>query len=198
MKCIHCKKDINDNSKFCTYCGKSVTNKTSSIADKITSYLKINNLFKGKNLAIIILSFLLFISIIGQPSVTDYENNINTLNTTISKQKEIISSNQDDTIKLQNENTQLKDKIAALEKENESLKNSAQNTESKPSNTDTVPVTTTTQPKVQNNEITEMVWVGNTGTKYHIQSCGTLKGKGHQITLQQAISEGRQACKVCH
>lgn len=198
MKCIHCKKDINDNSKFCTYCGKSVTNKTSSIADKITSYLKINNLFKGKNLAIIILSFLLFISIIGQPSVTDYENNINTLNTTISKQKEIISSNQDDTIKLQNENTQLKDKIAALEKENEILKNISQKTESKPSNTDTVPVTTTTQPKVQNNEITEMVWVGNTGTKYHIQSCGTLKGKGHQITLQQAISEGRQACKVCH
>ena len=43
-----------------------------------------------------------------------------------------------------------------------------------------------------------MVWVGETGDKYHIQSCRTLKGKGHQITLQQALSEGRQACKVCH
>lgn len=44
----------------------------------------------------------------------------------------------------------------------------------------------------------EMVWVGETGTKYHYQWCGTLKGKGHQITLQQALSEGREACKVCH
>ena len=43
-----------------------------------------------------------------------------------------------------------------------------------------------------------MVWVGETGTKYHIQSCPTLKGKGHQITLQQAQSEGREPCKVCH
>ena len=44
----------------------------------------------------------------------------------------------------------------------------------------------------------QMVWVGNTGTKYHVQSCRTLKGKGHQITMQQALAEGRQACKVCH
>lgn len=45
---------------------------------------------------------------------------------------------------------------------------------------------------------TEMVWVGNTGTKYHYEDCRTLKGKGHQITLQQALAEGREPCKVCH
>lgn len=44
----------------------------------------------------------------------------------------------------------------------------------------------------------EMVWVGNTGTKYHYENCRTLKGKGHQITLKQALSEGKEACKVCH
>ena len=43
-----------------------------------------------------------------------------------------------------------------------------------------------------------MVWVGETGTKYHYQGCRTLKGKGHQITLQQAQAEGRAPCKVCH
>ena len=43
-----------------------------------------------------------------------------------------------------------------------------------------------------------MVWVGETGTKYHNQGCRTLKGKGHQITMQQALAEGREPCKVCH
>ena len=45
---------------------------------------------------------------------------------------------------------------------------------------------------------TEMVWVGETGTKYHYEDCRTLKGKGHQITLEQALAEGREPCKVCH
>ncbi len=44
----------------------------------------------------------------------------------------------------------------------------------------------------------EMVWVGDTGTKYHRQNCRTLKGNGHQITLNQALSEGREPCKVCY
>ena len=42
------------------------------------------------------------------------------------------------------------------------------------------------------------VWVGETGNKYHKQSCPTLKGKGHQISLQAAKDEGRTACKVCY
>lgn len=46
--------------------------------------------------------------------------------------------------------------------------------------------------------IGSMVWVGDTGNKYHYQDCRTLRGKGHQITVQQALAEGRQACKVCH
>ena len=47
-------------------------------------------------------------------------------------------------------------------------------------------------------ESTQMVWVGNTGTKYHRQGCRTLKGGGHQITLSEALAEGREACAVCH
>ncbi len=49
-----------------------------------------------------------------------------------------------------------------------------------------------------NDENEQLVWVGNSGTKYHNQGCRTLKGNGHQITLEKALSEGRQPCKVCH
>ncbi len=55
-----------------------------------------------------------------------------------------------------------------------------------------------TQSITQENKTEEMVWVGETGTKYHYQNCRTLKGKGHQITMKQALAEGRTACKVCH
>lgn len=44
----------------------------------------------------------------------------------------------------------------------------------------------------------QMVWIGDTGTKYHKQSCRTLKGNGHQITMEQALAEGREPCKVCY
>ena len=43
----------------------------------------------------------------------------------------------------------------------------------------------------------EMVWVGKTGTKYHYQSCPTLKGKGRKITMKEALAQGRTGCKVC-
>ena len=48
------------------------------------------------------------------------------------------------------------------------------------------------------NENEQLVWVGSSGTKYHNQGCRTLKGNGYQITLEKALSEGRQPCKVCH
>ena len=57
--------------------------------------------------------------------------------------------------------------------------------------------TTSSTSNAQNTN-SQMVWVGETGTKYHNQGCSTLKGKGHQITLQQALAEGREPCKVCH
>lgn len=42
------------------------------------------------------------------------------------------------------------------------------------------------------------VWVGETGFKYHKQTCPTLKGNGHKITLKEAKAQGREACKVCY
>lgn len=43
-----------------------------------------------------------------------------------------------------------------------------------------------------------MVWIGDTGTKYHHQNCRTLRGNKYQITLDEALAQGRTACKVCH
>lgn len=43
----------------------------------------------------------------------------------------------------------------------------------------------------------ETVYIGDTGTKYHREDCRTLKGNGHAITLDEALAQGREACKVC-
>ena len=45
---------------------------------------------------------------------------------------------------------------------------------------------------------TEMVWVGETGNKYHYEDCRSLRGKGHQITMEEALAEGRTSCGICH
>lgn len=42
------------------------------------------------------------------------------------------------------------------------------------------------------------VYVGETGSKYHYQGCRTLKNGGRAISLEEALAEGRTACKVCH
>lgn len=48
------------------------------------------------------------------------------------------------------------------------------------------------------NNNSDTVWIGETGNKYHRQSCPTLKGKGHAISLSEAKAQGREPCKVCY
>ena len=36
-----------------------------------------------------------------------------------------------------------------------------------------------------------------TGTKYHLQSCRTLRGRGIPIKLSESKRDGREACKIC-
>ena len=43
---------------------------------------------------------------------------------------------------------------------------------------------------------TVTVYIGKTGTKYHRKSCRTLK-TAYPITLEEALNQGRDACKVC-
>ena len=162
-----------------------------------------------KNVAIVILSALLLLNPFGQ---TDNASEISKLKTKISSLETTIST-------LENQNTNLKTKNDTLEQEKKELENENQrlaqeNSQLKETKTISQQESTNinvTTPPTSSSELleatettqlsesnSEMVWVGNTGTKYHKHSCRTLKGNGQQITLKQALSEGRQACKVCY
>lgn len=54
---------------------------------------------------------------------------------------------------------------------------------------------TSTAPAKEKTEI--IVYRGKTGTKYHKETCPTLKGGGIPITLETALRQNRQPCKVC-
>ena len=53
----------------------------------------------------------------------------------------------------------------------------------------------TTESALTNAEKT--VWVGKTGTKYHKENCRTLRETKREITLEEALRQGREACNVC-
>lgn len=106
------------------------------------------------------------------------------------KNKNIASSSKKSTTK--SSNTSSSKAVASSTKSNSSSNTKSNNPSSKAKTTTTKKETNTS---TTNNSL--KVWVGNTGNKYHRQSCGTLKGKGHSITLKQALAEGRESCKVC-
>ena len=186
--------------------------------NKYTNFLK-----DKKNIIIIILSFLLVCSLFvyGIPNdTTKYESQINNLNTEInnlSEQVNNLKSENDDLNEknqnLENEKKQLEEQKFALENEKNELtqkvnelsnaktsssKNTSSNTNNNPTSSNNANTNVTNTSPSNYTDNSEMVWVGETGNKYHKQSCRTLKGKGHQITMKQAIAEGREACKVCH
>lgn len=42
----------------------------------------------------------------------------------------------------------------------------------------------------------DIVYITDTGTKYHTSSCRTLKKNKYEITREEAIEQGYTACKV--
>ncbi len=44
----------------------------------------------------------------------------------------------------------------------------------------------------------ETVYIGETGSKYHYKTCRTLKNGAFPISLDEALAQGRTACKICH
>lgn len=61
------------------------------------------------------------------------------------------------------------------------------------------PASSTTQNQTtSSNKQGRTVYVGKTGSKYHYRGCRTLKGGGIPISLDEALAQGRTACKVCH
>lgn len=50
---------------------------------------------------------------------------------------------------------------------------------------------------VRVNAKTDIVYIADTGTKYHTANCRTLKKNKYKITKREAIEQGYTACKVC-
>lgn len=182
-----------------------IQNKNPNISDK-----------KATTISIIIISFALIVIASITPSGNTNKNEIDTIVPTV-KSTNIISENNSSSNILENENINELDEITNivvennitniienvndtntdLEKSISNIETNSTDDEIKPNN-ETINSKTTTKPidNVQTNS--EMVWIGETGNKYHRQSCRTLKKGKKQITLSQALSEGRQACKVCN
>lgn len=193
----------------------------------------LNFLSSGKNVAILILSLILFCIIITYPDVdttipansspetNELNSKINDLNIKVNDLEQQIQDKNQQITNLQNANKTLEEEKSQIESEKQSLENEKSELTTKienlekisSNNTNTSNNSKVTQNNTQNTSSTvphkttsstnsnynsQMVWVGDTGTKYHKQSCRTLKGNGHQTTMEQALSEGRRACKVCY
>ena len=167
------------------------------------------------NIVIGVLIFLLFCSICSiviPKDLTKYQSEIKDLNAQISSLNEKVKNSEKQISDLTESNKSITDENQKLKEENNTLENeknelNAKLTEQQKTVSSQSSSTTSSDSSVSNSKTNsassaednfQMVWVGETGNKYHVQNCRTLKGKGHQITLQQALSEGKQACKVCH
>ena len=91
-----------------------------------------------------------------------------------------------------------KKSTASSTKEKNNSTSSKKTSSSSSSTSKSTSSSTKTSSSNKNTSSSGYVWVGNTGHKYHKQTCPTLKGKGHKITLKEALAEGREACKVCY
>ena len=95
----------------------------------------------------------------------------------------------------------------------ESSTTKPENSTTKPESSTTKPESSTTKPEnstsnnnnttkpddtTTNTEKVEMVWVPESGTKYHSKSTCSGMNSPRNIPLEEAISEGYTACKRCH
>lgn len=131
-------------------------------------------------------------------NVNIVENNTtdeNTSNTASTNTKYNTSSSNTSTTSAKNN---VKKSSSSSNKEKSTNTSSKQSTSSNLSTSKSSNKSTNITNKTENSSSSGYVWVGNTGNKYHKQSCGTLKGKGHKITLKEALAEGREPCKVCY
>lgn len=53
------------------------------------------------------------------------------------------------------------------------------------------------QSDISNKDLSQIVYVGKSGSKYHSATCHTLKEKGTAVSLEEALAQGKQACKIC-
>lgn len=160
---------------------------------------KIKELFKDKkNIVITILGIIILCFAFTQ---SQNQEKMNQLNSKIEYLEKCVEEYEEEIETLKKEKEELKKENKSLSKKEENTEEQEEVTVSNDTaykNTTKKSTETTKKSTKINDDKTEMVWVGETGTKYHKKDCRTLKGKGLQITLKQALQEGREPCKVCH
>lgn len=176
-----------------------------------------------KNIAIFILSIVLFISICsnlfsskGTQIKEKYEENEAIMNNLIAEKDMLIKENENKITSLRDDNKILREEKQKLEEEKKSLeeekttlnskiqelekisstKTQSQNTSSK---TASVPNNTqkTTATSTQNTN-SAIVYVTQTGKKYHKSGCSYLKKSKIQKTLSEVQSQGYTPCSKCY
>ena len=63
--------------------------------------------------------------------------------------------------------------------------------------TNTSSTSANTNKTTSSNKQGQTVYIGETGNKYHNETCRTLKNGAFPISLDDALAEGRTACKIC-
>lgn len=135
---------------------------------------------------------------------------INELTESEQKSNEEIKQLTEKNTNLENEYNAYKEKMQPYETEQQADANNNQATENKVNgqdvqsgtNTSGSPSTSSSTASTDTSSVSpesngETVYIGDSGSKYHKQSCRTLKGKGHPISLDEAKKSGYTACKVC-
>ena len=61
-----------------------------------------------------------------------------------------------------------------------------------------ISINTDNNQSLSSDDESQIVYVGNTGSKYHYKTCHTLKNGAIPMLLSDAEAEGRTPCKVCH
>lgn len=114
-------------------------------------------------------------------SVTNTNSNTNSSNTSSTSTKNSVKESSTSSTKEKSTKTSSKKTSSSSSSTSKSTSSSAKASSS-----------------TKNNSSSGYVWVGNTGHKYHKQTCPTLKEKGHKITLKEALADDREPCKVCY
>ena len=211
---------MNKNDK--TKKAKDEALKKESIKEKIQTLKENNKFFKfilnGKNISIIILSFLLFCAFCAYTNpvdVTQYENKITELNDKLEYNEKQITNLKEENQLLQKANSTLEEEKQTLENEKNKLttkvdelenastvssssevQNSSTSTDSSLTNSSKSSSETSTISTTNNQSYT--VYITNTGSKYHSASCSYLRKSKIAISLSEAKSKGYTACSKCN
>lgn len=171
-----------------------------------------NFILNGKNTAIIILSFLLFISIIAYPTdstTQNLNNQVLSLNQQIKENNSELDKLQKQINDLQNVNQTLLDSNKKLEEEKQNLESEknelsqkleeAQKISSSTSNSTTQEsLNSTSTLAVSSDSQGNTVYITKTGKKYHRSNCSYLKNSKISININTAKSKGYTACSKCN